>query len=476
VSSIEIQANSIVIAETDSSERIRRGLVLALASAAQAMVGVDIAIVNVALPSIQRDLGVNQSALQWVVVAYGLLLGGFLLLGGRMTDQLGRRRMFVAGVAVFTGASLLAGMAQSAGPLILARAIQGFGAALIVPAALSLLAVTFADGRERARAMGIIGAVGGAAASVGVVAGGLLAAGPGWRWSFFINLPAGVVFVVLALVFLAPDRARDRTTRLDVTGATTVTGALLLFVYALHHAAGHGWFSQSSLLLFVAAIVLLVAFVWVEARSEAPLVPASTLKNRTLVAANLTAFFATCAFLSFIFFGSLLMQQGLDYSPTKTGLAWLATTATILPAAMAGARLVDRLGIRWTMVIGLSLFTVASVLLARIPADAGYLVHVLPAFLLAGLGFGICGPALQIGALSGVCASDSGLAAGLVETMQEIGGAAGVATVSTVLVTGSGLEGFHTGFTLIGVLAIFGMVIAIAGFTSGAIARQERAV
>lgn len=471
MSQVEIRTNSIIIAETASAERIKRGLVLALACAAQAMVGLDIAIVNVALPTIQRDLGVSQSALQWVVVAYGLLLGGFVLLGGRMTDQYGRRRMFLAGIAIFTGASFVAGIAQDTIPLIVARAIQGFGAALIAPAALSLLAVTF-EGRERARAMGIFGAVGGAAASVGVVAGGLLAAGPGWRWSFFINVPAGVLFIALAIMFIAPDRTSDRTSRLDFSGATTVTGALLLFVYALHHAAEHGWLSGSTLMLFASAIVMLAAFARIESRAAAPLVPASILKNRTLVAANITAFSSNCALFSFIFIGSLLMQQALGYSPTKTGLAWLATTVTIFPAAMIGARFVSRVGVRWMLICGLSLFTVATLWLARVPADGNYLPDVLPAFLLAGLGFGLSGPALQIGALSSVSRSDTGLAAGLVETMREIGGAAGVAAISTVLVSRAGLDGFHTAFTAIGVVAFLSLVIVVFGFESGAHARQ----
>jgi EmrB/QacA subfamily drug resistance transporter len=455
VARVEIPANSIAIAEVASAEKLRKGLILALACGAQAMVGLDIAIVNVALPSIQRDLGVSQSALQWVVVAYGLLLGGFVLLGGRMTDQLGRRRMFLTGLAVFTGASFLAGIAKDATPLIIARGIQGLGAALIAPAALSLLAVTFADGRERARAIGVFGAVGGVAGSLGVVAGGLLAAGPGWRWSFFINVPAGALFIVLATVCIASDRPSDRTTRLDIAGATTATSALLLFVYALHHAANHGWISGSTLILFAFAIVLMTAFVRIEARSAAPLVPASILKNRTL------------AFFSFIFLGSLLMQQGLGYSPTMTGLAWLATTVTIFPASMIGARLVTRLGVRWMLIIGISLFTVGALLLTRVPAHGSYLADALPAFVLAGLGFGICGPALQIGALSSVSGSDSGLAAGLVETMREIGGAAGVAAISTVLVSRSGLDGFNIAFAVIGVIAILSVAIVAAGFSSG---------
>ncbi|SHN13000.1 MFS transporter [Cryptosporangium aurantiacum] len=445
------------------TERPRRGLVLALACASTAMVGLDVAIVNVALPSIQSDLGVGPGALQWVVVAYALLLGGFLLVGGRMADQLGRRRVFLAGLVIFTAASFVAGAAQQAGVLIAARGLQGFGAALVAPAALSLIAVTFAEGRERARAVGIFGGVAGVAGSVGVVAGGLLTAGPGWRWAFLLNVPAGVVFVVSAVLFLAPDQARDRAARLDLAGASAVTGGLLLFVYALHHGATEGWISGSTAALFVAAVGLLVAFARIEARSAAPLVPPATWRNRSLVAANAAAFLAYCALFSFIFLGSLLMQQALGYSPLRTGVAWLATTATSFVAAVVGGRLVGVAGVRWVLISGLSLVTAGALWLTRIPAAAGYPADLLPAFLLVGVGFGFCGPALQIGALSGVSRSASGLASGLVETMREIGGAAGVAVVSTVLVARSGLAGFHAAFALIGLLAALGVVTAGVG-------------
>jgi hypothetical protein len=297
-----------------------------------------------------------------------------------------------------------------------------------------------------------------------VVASGLLTGGPGWRWGFFINVPTGALIIVLTLVYLAGDQIDRLRTRLDIAGATTVTGGLLLFVYALHHGANHGWITLSTGLLFVATAVLLAAFVRIEARSAAPLVPAMILKSRSLVAANVTAFLAYCALLSFIFIGSLLMQQILGYSPTKTGVAWLATTATIFVVAMIGARLVAATGVRLLLIVGLAAVTGATLWLARIPADGGYAADVLPAFLLAGVGFGLCGPALQIGALSGVAEADSGLASGLIETMREIGGAAGVAAVATVLVGGSGLDGFHTAFAFIGVLAALGVITAAAGF------------
>ncbi len=442
----------------------RRGLVLALACAAMAMVGIDTAIVNVAVPSIQRDLGVTPSASQWVVVAYGLVLGGFLLFGGRLTDHVGRRRIFVSGMATFTAASLVAGAAQGAGLLIAARAAQGFGAALVAPAALSLLAVTFAEGQERDRALGIFGAVGGVAGSVGVVASGLLTAGPGWRWAFLINVPVGATAVVLALALLGADRPQDRHNRLDLSGASTVTAGLLVLVYALHHAADHGLVSGAALGLFAAAAVLLAAFVRIEARSEAPLVPAAILRNRRLVAANVAAFLAFAALLAFIFIGSLLMQQALGYSPTRTGLAWLSTTMTVFPTAMIGARLAARVQVRWLLVTGLSAVTLGTLWLTRVPAEASYVVDLLPAFLLVGIGFGLCSPALQIGALSGVAEAETGLASGLVETMREVGGAAGVAVVSTVLVSGSGLGGFHQAFAFIAVLAGLAVAVATVGF------------
>jgi EmrB/QacA subfamily drug resistance transporter len=449
-----------------TNARIRsKGLILALACAAQFMVVLDIAIVNVALPSIQRDLDVSQSTLQWVVIAYGLTLGGFLLLGGRMADLLGRRRMLLTGLTLFSTASLVAGVAQSSGLLIAARGLQGFGAALVAPAALSILAVTFAEGQERYRALGIFGAVGGTSASVGVIASGLLTDGPGWRWVFFINVPVGILLIGLATVFLLADRAERRTRNFDVAGATTVTGGLLLLVYALNRGAENGWTSNTTLALFGAAALLLAAFVRIETRSRAPLVPATAVKNRTLVAANLSAFFTFSAFFSFIFLASLLMQQVLGYSPTKTGVAWLATSVTaFFASAVAGARLVALVGVRRLLVTGLSLLAIGMLWLTRVPADANYLFDLLPAFLLAGIAIGLCAPSVQIGALSGVSESTSGLASGLVETMREIGGAAGVAAVSTVLVSRAGLDGFHAAFIVIGIAAALGALTAAAAF------------
>jgi EmrB/QacA subfamily drug resistance transporter len=464
---------------------IRKGVILALACTAQFMVVLDVAIVNVALPSIQLDLGMSQSALQWVVIAYGLLLGGFLLLGGRLSDLLGRRRILLAGLTLFSGASLLAGLAQSQGLLIGARAAQGFGAALVAPAALSILAVTFAEGRERNWALGIFGAVGGSSASVGVIASGLLTDGPGWRWVFLINVPIGVLLVTLAARSLPADRAAAGSGRFDALGAGAVTAGLLLLVYGLNRGVDHGWSSPPTLACFVGALVLLTVFARVESRTGSPLVPAVALRNRTMVAADLAAFLLYGAVFSFIFLGSLLMQQLLLYSPTRTGLAWLATSLTAFVAAgIAGARLVSAVGVRRLLVVGMALLALGVLWLTRVPVGGRYLTDLLPAFVVVGIAIGLTGPSVQIGALQGVAGSAVGLASGLVETMREIGGAVGIAVVSTVLVArtrdaiqvvgpaakeAAALEGFQSAFTVIVVVAAVGALVAAVAFPRAAL-------
>src|SRR5262245_55127884 len=465
------------MATTTTARSSTTNLILALACAAQFMVVMDVAIVNVALPSIQRDLGVSESTLQWVVIAYGLLLGGFLLFGGRLADLLGRRRILLTGLTIFSGASLLAGLSQSIGILIAARGLQGFGAALVTPAALSLLAVTFTEGQERNRALGIYGAVGGTSATVGVIASGLLTDGPGWRWIFFINVPVGIVLIALATVFLAVDRADRSAGHFDVAGATTVTGGLLLLVYGLNRAADYGWTSPTTLALFGAAAVLLAPFVRVEARSRHPLVPASALRNRTLVAANLSAFFVFAAFFSFIFLGSLLMQQVLGYSATKTGVSWLATSVTaFIASAVTGAQLVGRFGVRRLLITGLSLLAIGVLWQARVPADADYFTDLLPALVLAGIAIGLCAPSAQIGALSGVTDTATGFAAGLVETMREVGRAAGVAAVSTGRGSQVGLSGFHAAFVVICIAGALGAITATVAFGRPARSAEARDV
>jgi EmrB/QacA subfamily drug resistance transporter len=461
--------------------RTARGMILLLSCTAQFMVVLDIAIVNVALPSIQKDLGIGQSTLQWVVIAYGLMLGGFLLLGGRMADLLGRRRVLLAGLVLFSSASLLAGLAGSGDLLIGARALQGFGAALIPPAALSILAVTFTEGADRNRALGIYGAVAGVSASVGVIASGLLTDGPGWRWVFLINVPVGVLLIAAAALFLPVDvRDRRGSRGFDVAGAVTVTGGLLLLVYGVNRASDVGWGATSTVGLLAASIAMLCAFALVEARTASPLVPGSAVRNRTLVAANLSAFFIFGAFFAFLFLGSLLMQQVLGYSPTRTGVAWLATSVTsFFAAAITGAKLVAVVGVRRLLVVGLSLLAVSAVLLTRVPAEGSFATDLLPALVVAGVAGGLSAPAAQIGALSGVTDWTTGLASGLVETTREIGGVIGVAAVSTVLLSRvaeipgaadpaaralATANAFHGGFWVVFIVAALGALAAAASF------------
>jgi EmrB/QacA subfamily drug resistance transporter len=447
----------------------RRGLILALCCAAQFMVVLDIAIVNVALPSIKRDLGLSEAGLEWIVIAYGLMLGGFLLLGGRLGDLLGRRRVLLAGLGLFTGASVLAGLSQSTGLLIAARALQGFGAALVAPSALSILAVTFAEGRERNKALGIFGAIGGSSASVGVLASGLLTDGPGWRWIFFINVPIGIALIASAARYLPVSIRAAGSRRFDALGAITVTAGLLLLVYGLNHGALHGWATAGTLGSFIGAAALLAAFVRVESRSRQPLVPFAVLRNRTMVAADLSAFLLFGAFFSFIFLVSLLLQQLLLYSPTKTGVAWLATSVTgFLVAGFSSAKLVGRFGVKRLLVGGFALAAVGLGLLTLVPSDAGYVADLLPALLLLGVSVGLTGPTVQIGAMTGVQRQQAGLASGLVETMREIGGAVGIAAVSTVLVSrtpvAGPLAGFHAAFGVAAAMAVLGAVVAAIAF------------
>jgi EmrB/QacA subfamily drug resistance transporter len=460
----------------DTTTTTRKGLILALACLAQFMVVLDIAIVNVALPSIQLDLGLRQSALQWVVVAYGLMLGGFLLLGGRLGDLLGRRQILLTGLVIFVSASLLAGLAQSSGLLIAARGLQGFGAALIAPTALAILGATFDEGHERNRALGIFGAIAGSAASVGVIASGLLTDGPGWRWVFFINVPVGILLIALAVRFLPADSGASGTHSFDFLGGSAVTGALLLFVYGLNRGVDNGWTSPVTLGLFAGALLLLLTFVWVESRSRSPLLPLTVLKNRTMVAADAAAFLIFAALFSFIFLATLLMQQLLSYSPTTTGIAWLATTiSSFLAAAIAGARLVTSFGVQRTMVAGMSFLALGLVWMTRISPGADYVTDLLPAFLLIGIGAGLAAPSVQIGALSGVAGRTVGLASGLVETMREIGAAVGIAAVSTVLVSrmsnatpaagqAAAFDAFQAAFFFILAVAAVGVVVAALAF------------
>ncbi len=413
---------------------LRPGAVLALVCGAQFMVTLDVAIVNVALPSVDADLGLAPADLQWVVITYGLMLGGLLLLGGRAGDLLGRRRVLLAGLALFGGASLTAGLAGSFSQLVASRAVQGVGAALVAPAALAILVGTFAEGAERNKALGIFGAVGGSAASVGVVLSGVLTTGPGWEWIFYINVPIGLAMLALVVRYIPADASRKRG-RADLPGAVTATGGLMAVVYAINKSVDHGWTSGTTIGFMAIGVAALVVFVLIERRSPSPLVPLSMFRRPTLNAANLVAALVFGSFFATIFQASLFMQQVLGYSALRTGVAYLAIAATaVVIAAGVAPRALARLGAGWALAIGQVSSAIGLLLLARVPVDAAYRTDLLPGFVLVGVGIGLSAVSVQVTAFIGIPESVSGLAGGMVETAKEVGGAMGTAIVASAAI------------------------------------------
>jgi EmrB/QacA subfamily drug resistance transporter len=409
----------------------RKWLALALLSAVQFMVVLDIAIVNVALPSIKDDLGFSQENLQWVISAYALVFGGFLLLGGRAADLLGRRRIFLAGLVVFTIASLLAGLAWSEASLIGARAFQGLGAAIISPAALSILSTTFAEGRERNIALGVWGAVGGFGAAAGVLLGGILTDALSWEWIFFVNVPVGAAAFALTPVLLTESRDA-RVKRFDVPGAVLVTSGLSSSVYAITQAGQEGWLAGKTLGFFAAALVLLVGFVGWELRHPEPLMRLGILRIRTVSGANVAGFILGTATFSMFLMLTLYMQQVLGYSAMKTGLAYLAVAGTAILWSGVAAQLVTRAGVKTVLVAGMAFLTAGLVYFTQVSIGGSYLGDLLPGFLLIGVGLGFSFVPISIAALAGVQPAEAGLASGLINTSQQIGGALGIAALSTI--------------------------------------------
>jgi EmrB/QacA subfamily drug resistance transporter len=413
----------------------RRWIALAVLVAAQFMVVLDVAIVNVALPSIKTDLHFNQESLQWVITAYAIMFGGVLLLGGRMADLLGRRRLFLAGVGLFTLSSLLAGFAWSEGSLIAFRAAQGLGGALLAPAALSILTTTFAEGRERNIALGVWGAVSGSGAAAGVLLGGLLTSSLSWSWIFFINVPVGIALVAVTPFLLRESRADLGHRTFDFAGAATVTGGLMLLVYGMTRATEVGWGTGETIGLLAASAALILSFVAIELRSRAPLLPMRIFRLRTLTGANVTAFLLGTSVFSQFFLGTLYMQQVLHYSAIETGVAYLPLTLTIIVLATVAQNVVTRIGVRRILPVGLVLATGGLVLLAQIPADGHYFFDLFPAFLISAVGLAFTFVPMTIAALTGVSEADAGVASGLLNTTQQIGGAIGLAAASTIATT-----------------------------------------
>jgi EmrB/QacA subfamily drug resistance transporter len=468
----------------------RKWLTLALVVAAQFMVVLDVAIVNVALPSIKTDLHFTQESLQWVITAYAILFGGTLLLGGRMSDLLGRRRLFMAGLVLFTVSSLLDGLAWSEGSLITFRALQGLGAALLSPAALSILTTTFEEGRERNIALGVWGAASGSGGAAGVLLGGVLTSAFGWSWIFFVNIPVGALIFALAPVLIRESRADLAHRHFDAVGAGSITSGLMLLVYAMTRATQHGWGTATTIGLLAASAVLVGAFVVIELRSKAPLLPLRIFRLRTLAASNATSLLVSAALFSQFFLLTLYMQQVLHYSALKTGVAYIPLTLSIVLVSTVAQGLVTRVGIRPVLPVGLLLSGVAIVLYARLPVGGHYFWDLFPAFLLSGIGLALSFVPMVIGGLTGVRQSDAGVASGLFNTSQQVGGAIGVAVATTIATTftthfvdahpGSSLlgahaltHGFEIAFYVLAALMIGAAVIAATFVESKPAAPQE---
>ncbi len=411
---------------------VNRWLVLVLVCVAQFMVVLDATITNVALPSIQHGLHFSPTSLQWVINAYTLVFGGFLLLGGRAADLLGRQRLFVAGVALFTVASLLNGFAPNAGTLVAGRALQGLGAALVSPAALSIVMTTFAEGKERTKALGIWSAIAAGGGAVGLVLGGLLTDTLSWRWVFFINLPVGIIAILAAVRYIPESRAEKRPDTADVGGAVSVTAGLLVLVYAIVKAQDYGWASGRTLGLAALAVGLLVAFVVIELRSRAPLIRLSIFKVRSLTSSNLSMLFVMSGLFGMFFFASIYVQEILGYSPLKAGLAFLPITAGIVIGAGLAQQLIVRLGVRVVPLIGMGMAAAGLVLLGLIPTYGTYLANLLPGLMLMSIGMGLTFVPVTLIATTNIDAEDAGLASGIFNTAQQVGGALGLAVLSTL--------------------------------------------
>jgi EmrB/QacA subfamily drug resistance transporter len=410
-------------------------IVLVLVCLAQFMVVLDATITNVALPSIQRDLGMNDADLQWIVNAYTLVFGGFLLLGGRAGDLIGRKRVFLAGVVLFTVASLLCGLAPSDTWLIVARGLQGLGAALVSPAALSIVTTTFAEGAQRTKALGVWAAIAVGGGAIGLVLGGVLVDALSWEWIFYVNVPVGIVAFALSFV-LVPESMDEHAHRsFDALGALTVTGGLVALVYGIVRSAEAGWGSVEVLAFLALAAVLLTAFVLIELRARAPLVRLDIFRVRTLRAANVAMLLVASALFAMFFFNTLYVQRVLGYTALEAGVAFLPFTAGIIIGSGISQKLIPALGARETPVVGLGLAVVGMLLLLRLQPDGSYVADLLPGILLTSIGMGLVFVPVTLIATSGLPAEDAGLASGLFNTSQQIGGALGLALLSTLATT-----------------------------------------
>ncbi len=447
----------------------RRWIALILLCVAQFVVVLDASIVNVALPTIGSALHFTEANLPWVVNAYVLTFGGFLLLGGRMADLIGRRRVFIAGLIVFALASLAGGLAANSGQLVAARAVQGLGAALLSPAALSIVTTTFRDGAERNKALGVWGAVAGSGGAAGVLLGGVLTDGLGWEWVLWVNVPIGLAAAFIAPRLLAESRSSAATRHFDLAGAISVTAGLSVLVYALVDAPNQGWGSARTIGLLAASAALLIGFIAIERRSAAPLVPFRIFKMRTLTGANVVGLLVGASLFSMFFFISLYMQQVLGYSAIHAGLSYLPLALMIIVSAGIASQLVTRIGFKPVLATGMALIAAGLIWFSQISSGGSFLSDILGPSLLAAVGLGFSFVSTTIAAVSGVDEREAGLASGLINTSQQIGGALGLAILAAVSnsVIGSSHDpvtltnGFSDAFLAGAGFAILGLVATL---------------
>jgi EmrB/QacA subfamily drug resistance transporter len=459
-----------------NSAKRRRNAALALIVTAQFMVVLDVAIVNVALPSIKTALGFSAAGLQWVVSAYAIVFGGTLLLGGRLADILGRRRLLIGGLLLFALSSLLGGLAWSAASIVVFRGLQGLAGALLAPAALSLLMTSFPEGPERNRALGIYAAASGSGAAAGVLLGGVITSYLGWTWVFFVNVPVGILAALVAPLVLAESRADLGHRHFDTAGAVTVTGGIMALVYGLTRAPGDGWAAPGTLAAFAAAAALMASFVAIERRSPWPLLPLRLFRLRLLSTANAALLLVSGALFAEFFVLTIYLQNLLGYSAVRTGLAFSAFAGSVVVASNLARLVVARLGVRRTLIVGYLLGTAALGYVSRLPLHGSYFVDIFPGFVAGGFGLGLSFVAITIAALQGVDRSDAGVASGLINTSRQVGGALGIAIATAVASSSAGhattTAALDHGYST--ALEIFTFVLAVAAVGVAALMRTPR--
>jgi EmrB/QacA subfamily drug resistance transporter len=458
-----------------TDQATRRWWALIVLCMGNLMIVLDTTIVNVALPSIRTDLGFSEASLAWVVNAYLLTFGGFLLLGGRLGDLYGHRRLFLVGLVLFTASSLACGLSTHQGELVAARAVQGVGGAIVAAVALSLVMTLFVEPAERARAMGVVGFVAAGGGSIGVLLGGLLTDTLDWHWIFLVNLPIGIAVFAACLSLVPADQVRERTSRLDVAGAITVTAALMIAVYAIVNGNQVGWETPRTLGLLALAAAVLAAFLVIESRVEAPLVPLRLFRLRNLATANAIGVLSAAAMFAWFFLSALYLQLVLGYSPLQVGLAFLPANLLVAGFSIGvSAKLVMRFGIRPPLIAGMIFWTAGFLMFAHAPVNGSFLVDVLPAMLVLGVGAGIGFNPVLLAAMSDVDASEAGLASGVVNTSFMMGGALGLAVLASLaayrtssLRDGGASEaaaltgGYHAAFLVGAVFTIMAALLAV---------------